>query len=161
MDEAAYREGLKSALQILRPLAQAGQREACLIVDHTTGAHLNFQIGEQNEVTPDWSKISTEMRVTVLHTHPLNIAFGPEDWDVLANHATVTEIRAVCPDEIFILAKPDNWPFQAACRPGLSVLGSVFERLLAAVRAEPAFARAAFESESVLRPLKSTKLTNA
>ena len=123
MDEAGYLDGLKSALDILRSLAKRGGSEASIIVDRATGQHLDFQIGTSDAVAPDWNTIPAGARVTVLHTHPSNIAFGPEDWDVLTSHAPVAEIWAVCLDETYGLSKPADWEFQAACRPGLSVWG--------------------------------------
>ncbi len=122
-----------------------------MIVDRATGRHLDFQVGQQHEVTPDWDKIPEGVTVTVLHTHPVNVSFGPEDWDVLANRPAVREIEAVCPDEVHCLEKPVNWEFQTACRPGLSIFGSVFERLLASVRADPKFAANRFPSELAAR----------
>ena len=58
---------------------------------------------------------------------------------MIANHEAVLEIQAVCPDERHTLKKLVNWQFQAFCRPGLSVLGSLFKRTLAQVQLEKEF----------------------
>ena len=142
----SYDSGLKAARDLLRPFALQGEHEAAIIVDRDTGLHLDFQTGGRGQVTPDWIKIPAGAKATVLHTHTIDVAFGAEDWDCLANQASVTEIQAVCPNEIYVLKKPDDWPFQEICQPGLSALGSYFQRLLTAVRVDPNFAPDRFPS---------------
>jgi hypothetical protein len=136
----SYELGLKAARATLRAYALARKVEASIIVNQQNGEHLDFQTGTQDEVTPDWSKIPPGARVTVLHTHHLNIGFGPEDWDALANQPLALEIQAVCPDEIHVLRKPADWAYQPFCVSGVSVFGSLFKRILAQVRKEKPFA---------------------
>lgn len=151
MDGEQYRRGLNDALNRIKVIAQTDGPEAAVVVDRATGHELDFQVGDRDSVTPDWSKIPSGSTVTVLHTHPINIAFGPEDWDVLANHAEVIEIQAVCPIQVFVLTKPANWEFQRACKPGFSVLGSVFERTLAEVCSEQQFDEIEFRNTQETR----------
>jgi hypothetical protein len=146
MNNPAYESGLKAARATLRAYALAGKVEASIIVNQQNSEHLDFQTGTQDEVTPDWSKVPTGAMVTVLHVHHRNIGPGPEDWDVLALRGEIDRCEVICPQRIFVLQKPLEWPFQHLMRPGVSILGSNWDRIMKKVRGELPFRPEGFES---------------
>ena len=148
----AYKTSIIECRNHLRQFALNGQAEASYIIVRETGEKLDFQVGTHESVTPNWNsleKLEVGQRVTVIHVHFADVGPGPEDWDALALHPQIGACEIVCPNAIFVLQKPEPWPFQVHMKPGFSIMGGAWDRIMHQVRQEISFLDEKFPSPQV------------